>query len=253
MKLFIVDDNPLVRKHSFALFKESYPEVELVGEAENVASAVEQINNLRPDVLLLDINLPDGMGFEVLDQMPHDLSPAVIVISAYDKYAIRAFRSGSVDFITKPIDPQEFNEAVAKVISFLERDDAYKKESLELLQQVLKQDRSKLPGKLALAHGQKISMVDINDIVALEADGRYTRFHIEGKTPLLVSRSLKEYDFLTESYTFERVHRSHIINMDKLVEFDFRDGGTVTLEGDLQVPVSSRLQADFVRKLRDQG
>lgn len=235
-KTIVVDDEKQARVSLLAELKKYQSVIELSGEANSVESAVELINNTKPDLVFLDINLGDGSGFNVIEQSEHK-NFKVIFVSAYDQYAIRAFKVSALDFLLKPIDIDELKIAIGKL------------ETQPMVNAVNKSMEvfasnadpfSKSEKKIVLKDLESIHVVKLNDLTCCEASGIYTTFHLSDQTQIVVSKNLKEYEDLLESYGFIRVHNSFLVNTAKIIRFEKGDGGLLILEDGKKVPVSQR-------------
>ncbi|MEM1319983.1 MAG: LytTR family DNA-binding domain-containing protein [Bacteroidota bacterium] len=238
----IIDDMP----QAIATLREDLaaycPEVELLGTADGVVSGAKLLRQAPPDVVFLDIELQDGTGFDILELLP-DLSSQIIFTTASDAFAIKAFRFSAVDYLLKPIDPDELMAAVAK----LGHAPAAPRERLDLLLDTLKGGQT--PRRLALHTLEKIHIVDIPNIIRCESSGNYTHFHFADGRQLLVTRTLKEFDQLLQEHRFLRVHQSHLISIDQIKEYVKVDGGYLVMRDGTAVPVSTRKKALVVKLL----
>ncbi|MEM8908352.1 MAG: LytTR family DNA-binding domain-containing protein [Bacteroidota bacterium] len=221
------------------------PEVQLIGEAEGVVSGVKLLQKQTVDVLFLDIQMQDGSGFDLLEMLP-DLDAQVIFTTASDAFAIKAFRFSAVDYLLKPIDPDELIEAVKKVEQSAS---VPQKAKFDLLLDTFKAQNQ--PKKLALHTQEKIHITDVKDIIRCESTGNYTIFHFQEGPKLMVTKTLKEYDQLLQDQGFVRVHQSHLVNQRQIQAYIKLEGGYLLMNDDSRVPVSLRKKA-MVMKLLDQ-
>jgi two-component system LytT family response regulator len=211
--------------------------VEVVGEADGVVSGARLIRETKPDIVFLDIQMRDGSGFDLLEIIGN-IDFALIFTTSSDAFAIRAFRFAAVDYLLKPIDYQELQQAVAKT-------DKTSSAKLDLL-------RTNLAGgskRLSLNSQEKIEIVALEDIVRLESSGSYTLFHMKGKEEILVTKTLKEYDEILSAEGFLRVHQSHLVNLAYIKSLMKTDGNYLVLKNGQEVPVSSRKRSDVMRML----
>jgi len=212
------------------------PNIHIIGEADSVQSGLDVISSLHPDVVFLDIQLGDGTGFDILEKIG-EFDFQVIFTTALDSYGIKAIKFSALDYLLKPIDPDELTEAVGKLEQNSRKKDV--KDSISLLLENL---RGIQPGnkRIALNSADKVHMVNIRDIIRCESQGSYTIFHLIGKEQIVVTKNLKEYEQLLEEYSFIRVHHSHLINFSYLKEYVKKDGGYAVMSDNSQVPVSFR-------------
>jgi two-component system LytT family response regulator len=218
------------------------PEIKLLGEAESVVSGSKLLKTIKPDIVFLDIELQDGTGFDILEIIG-DYSFKVIFTTASDEFAIKAFRFSALDYLMKPVDPDELIEAIQKLDGLEEKGE----EQLEVLMHSLNQ--KKLPEKIALHTLDKIQLVAIKDIISCKADGNYTIFHFEEGANLLVTKTLKEFDEMLKDHAFLRTHQSHLVNMNQVLEYVKTEGGYLKMSNNSEVPVSFRKRAEVIKRL----
>lgn len=241
-RALIIDDIPEARSNLRRDLANWCPELEIVGEAEGVVSGAREIRRLCPDLVFLDIQMQDGSGFDLLDILG-EVPLHVIFITASDAFAVKAFRYAAVDYLLKPIDPDELKAAVAKLQS--KKQQAL--ENLQLLRQQLHGNPS--PQRIALHTQDKIHVINIDEIQRCESDGNYTHFYLRDKSRLLVTRTLKEYDELLSPLGFLRVHQSHLVNLSQVKEFNKRDGGYLVMKDGSAVDVSTRKRQEVINRL----
>lgn len=237
MKAVIIDDVKDARDTLRADIETYCPDIKILGEAEGVVTGAKLLKEQNPDLVFLDIQMKDGSGFDLLEIVG---KPAfkTIFTTASDAFAIKAFRFSAVDYLLKPIDPDELVEAVKKVGS----ETAGEKENLDLLKENLSQ-KSKKQSRIALSTQDKIHVVKISDVIRCESSVNYTTFYFEGDKKLLVTKTLKEFDELLSEHNFIRVHQSHLVNAERIKEYVKTDGGYLVMLDGSNVPVSSRKRA----------
>jgi two-component system LytT family response regulator len=246
MKLIIVDDEKRIRNTIKGILALHCPEVEIVAEAENTVVASQIIRSLQPDVVLLDIKMPGGSGFDLLKEMS-PLSFKVIFITAFDQYAIEAFKFSAVDYLLKPVIPDELIAALARAKDQMNAELTAKK--LEIFLENMKVPRN--ASKIMLNSQDKLHVVQVEEIVRCEADRNYTTFILSDKRRIVVSRSLKEYEEILTPFSFFRVHHSHLVNLAYIDHLDKKDGGMLILKDRSEVPVSSRRYSDLMIALNN--
>jgi len=224
VKAFLVDDERLARNELRRML-ELVDGVEVVGEARNVADAVDQITSLRPDLVFLDVQMPDGDGFDVLDRL--DESPAVIFTTAFDHYALQAFEVNALDYLVKPIAPERLAAAVARAAT--RTAPPAEPRHLGRGQRIFVRD------------GERCWFVAIEEIVLIESEGNYVRLHFAGHRPLL-PRSLQAISDRLDPVLFFRANRRQIINLSCIVSMAPwpNDGYLVELTGGLKIEMSRR-------------
>jgi two-component system LytT family response regulator len=207
-KAVIVDDELDAIESVKLLLNENFSNITIAGTAQNVHDAQEIIALVKPDIVFLDIEMPDGTGFDVLEAIP-DRKFKVIFITAYNQYAIKAFKYSAVDYILKPIDIDEFVNAVGR----LEELNTSNPKAEEKIKVLLENVNGKRPEKIALSTSESIEFVRISDIVQIEAEGSYSTLKFQDQTSLVVSKNLGEFESLLEDHPFYRPHQSHLINL----------------------------------------
>ena len=239
MRTVIVEDVDSIRKSMVERVKTQVPDLDFVGEAATVVEALKVIRQSKPDLLLLDIELPDGTAFDILDlvlDVPH-----VIFTTGAEEYALRAFRYAAADYLLKPISTEDLIDAVKRVKS----QEQTAKDRMTVLREHLDNRRE----RISLHTQDRLIIVEISSIIRCEADGNYTRFIIDGEKPVLVAKTLKEYDKLLGDSGFVRVHQSHLVNLSKVKEFVKHDGGYLVMTDMSKVPVSTRKRSEVVERL----
>ncbi len=233
LKTVIIDDEPRARETIRNMLELYCPELLIVGEGNSVKAGVEVILFAQPDVVLLDIKMPDGTGFDLLKQLP-EINFSLVFITAYDEFAIKAFKFNALDYLLKPIDPDELINTVSRIT---QQETNHNDLSLILDNlRTLSQDQK----KIVLKTVGSIYVISVSDIVRCESSGNYTRFFIVGEQPIMVSRTMKEYEEMLKDLRFLRVHQSHLVNIDHIKRFDKSDGGTLIMSEGVGVPVATR-------------
>ena len=213
-KAIIVDDEALIIGGLAAILKEFCPEVELVGTASSAFEANIKIQATQPDIVFLDINLPKVNGLEMLQAIEHKTFQ-VIIITAYDSYALQALKAGAIDYILKPVMSSELRTAVDKAISIINNDTdpllAGKPEGQVAEQEVM--------SRIVIHHNNSYILIEFDDILYIEADRNYSNIVLENGKVISSARSLKAYDQLLGKDVFFRVHKSYLINTQKIKEY----------------------------------
>ncbi|UXP32723.1 LytTR family DNA-binding domain-containing protein [Reichenbachiella agarivorans] len=247
MKVFLLDDEPaaLATLRSFLL--RAIPLAE-IREANSIQGALDVLDEYRPDLALLDINLGSGTSFDLLGMLDEDrLSFKIIFISGHDEYAVKAFKYNALDYILKPINPFEFKIAIEKVTrDLIQLPDV--QQIRQLTQSV--QDNDHLFKKIVLKDQNTIQIVEVNDIVYCMSDNNYTEFHLKDGQVLVISQTLKEYELLLRERGFFRVHRSYLINMNQLRKFDKREGGSIEMSDGSHIPLARAKKETFLEVLQ---
>jgi two-component system, LytTR family, response regulator len=244
LRAIIIDDIEAIRTKNVALIEAHCPDVKIIAQADNVANGISAIKQYLPDLVFLDIDMPDGTGFELLQRlMPVNFK--VIFVTAFEDFAIKAFRFSAIDYLLKPIDPPDLVEAVRKA------NEALHKETLELKFGALftNIERSSNIKKLILKTSEKMYSVNVQDIVNCESDKNYTTFYFINSPKLVVSTTLKEYETLLLPLGFFRAHQSHLINMLYFDHFIKADGGAIMMKNKMKIPLASRKKEAFMALL----
>jgi two-component system LytT family response regulator len=245
MKVVIIDDEQRTRDliakmiESFDLGIETYP----IGE--NVESGLKAIQDINPEIVFLDIQMPDGTGFDLLKQIKNKKFE-VVFITAHEEFAVKAIKFSALDYILKPIDPEELREAVVRAIESI----GHKKEEsqFEALQSNMQPTQKR---RLVLKTQESVHVVDLENIVRCEADRNYTSFFLFDGKRILVSKTLKDYETLLSAHNFLRVQQSHLINLDFVDRFDKKNGGSVVMKDGSEVPISPAKKDMFFQILEN--
>jgi two-component system LytT family response regulator len=245
MKAVIIDDEKLIRHALSELIRVYCPDIDIVAEASGVHSGLEIVANTEFDVLLLDIKMKDGTGYDLLAQIPEKhRSFHLIFTTAFDEFALKAIKENAVDYLLKPIDPEELQQALKKVTSKANSGlTAYE----NLLRSVF---HSGNQSKISLSTAERIYYIDVSDIIRCESSNNYTYFYLRDKSKLLITKTMKEYEDILIQKQFMRVHRSHLINTKEIISFEKQKGNYVCMSDGAEVPVSQRKKEELLAFLR---
>ncbi len=232
LKIVVIDDEPKARETIINIIGLGPSNVSVVGEAEDVISGYDVISRLKPDVVLLDINLPDGTGFDLLKKFD-SIFFKIIFITAHEEYAVRAFRFSALDYILKPVTAGNLFLALEKA------NEVIQKEETEMKLSAFLENLNKIK-KIVLKTAESIHIINIDDIIHCVSDVNYTTFHMLNGDELLVSKPLKVYAGMLESMGFYRTHQSHLVNLNHILRYDKMEGGHLVMVDESIVPVSSR-------------
>ena len=233
MKVVIVDDDKKICRFISGFIADNFSDISVVDITHDIESGYHAINKYSPNLLFLDIRLPDGMGFDLLKKLePIDFK--VIFITAYDEYAIKAIKFSALDYLLKPVGAEDLKEAIDKAEKLVIKE-------LNTQLGVLEDDmRSGGNKKIILKTFENIYLVKVSDIIYCKAEDNYTEFHLLDAVKILVSQTLKEYEEILSDFGFFRVHQSYLINLVHISRFEKAEGGSVILTDDHKVPVASR-------------
>lgn len=221
------------------------PNISIIGEAKTVKNAIQLINELSPDLIFLDIQLADGNGFEILDAIK-DSKFKIIFTTAYNQYAMKAIKYSAFDYLLKPIDTEELVSAINRLKESWSSQTTNLQ--LETLLSHLKNPEKR--SKIALPTNEGITIFEINSIIKCSAESNYTTVYFNNGKKILFSKTLKDFEDLLEGANFERIHHSHIINMNHLLSFNNKDGGYVVMSDKSSVPVSQRKKTTLMEALQ---
>jgi two-component system LytT family response regulator len=217
--------------------------ITVIGEADCVKKGLEIIETLKPELVFLDVQMPDGTGFDLLEQIG-EVNFKVIFASAFDKFAIQAFRFSALDYLLKPVESEALIEAVSK----LDESDRYREMNKKL--EVLLSNKNSFE-KIALPTLDGIIFVKIKEIVRCESDNNYTGIYLKSGEKIMVSRTLKEYDDMLTPFNFFRIHKSHLINLSFLNRYKKGEGGFVIMEDGSELEVSRRRKDEFLDAIQN--
>ena len=242
LKALIVDDEPNAVDFINSVIGEHCPGLEVVGKAHNMTEGIKRIRELKPDLVFLDVEMPNGTGFDLLSHFP-DKEFDVIFITAFNHYAIKAIKFSAVDYILKPLNITEFIEAVNKVIQKRSESPVQMNDNFRVLMENL---RSPVPSRLAIPTADGMEYLNPREIIRIEADRSYSWFYLTGNRKLLVSKNLKEFQDLLGDRNFFRSHNSHLINLKYVRKFVRKEGGYIEMQDGEQIPVSRNRKDLFI-------
>lgn len=211
MRVMIVDDEPLARRNLAVLLARD-PEVELVGECSSGVEAPERVRALQPEVLFLDVQMPERDGFDVLELLGADVPPAVVFVTAYDQYALRAFEAGALDYLLKPFDTARFEKALERAKAVVRR----------------RHDTPRRVERLAVKSAGQVAFVSVAEIDWIEAADYYAALHVGGKTHML-RRTLAELESDLDAAMFVRIHRSTMVSVERVRAMEPGEDGEAVL------------------------
>ncbi len=242
-KVLIIDDENRTRDFVKKMIDSFNLDLDVFTDGENVETGIEAINRIQPDILLLDIQMPDGTGFDVLNSI-ETKNFEVIFITAYQEYAIKAIKFSALDYILKPIDSEELHSSIITAMDCLE----FKREETQYiaLENNIQPNNRR---KLVLKTQECVYVVDLNEIIRCEADKNYTFFYLNSGKKILVSRTLKDYETMLNGYGFFRIQQSHLINLEYLDRYDKQQGGAVIMKDGTAVPLSPAKKDQFFKLL----
>lgn len=245
MRAILIDDEQGARSSLRADILEYCPEITIVGEADGVRKGIEVIRELRPDLVFLDVEMGDGTGFDLLEQLV-PVPFQVIFTTAHDTHAVKAFKYSAIDYLLKPVDADELVAAVKKLGKLTDQQQlqAGLKALLENTRPASKELR-----RIVINSSEGHYVLSVQEIIRFEAERNYTKVILEKEKPLLVAKTLRHFEDLLQDRKFERIHQSHLINVEHIRKYIPRDGGYVVLSNGDHVPVSQRKKTELLALL----
>ena len=242
-KVLVIDDENRTKDLIAKMINSFGLDIVAIPAGESVASGIKAIEKHRPDIVLLDIQMPDGTGFDLLRSIPNK-SFEVIFITAHEEFAIKAIKFSALDYILKPVDADELKNAVEKALNSI---GSKKEESqFDALQMNIQPNQKR---RLVLKTQESVHVIELDNIIRCEADRNYTSFYLVGGKKILVSKTLKDYETLLSGHNFLRVQQSHLINLDYVARYDKGNGGSVVMKDDSEVPLSPAKRDIFFKIL----
>ena len=241
----IIDDDQLARRVLFRILDQHFPDIKIVGEANSVQSGVELIVKEDPDLVFLDIEMPDGTGFDLIEQLPQ-VNFKLVFTTSYSDYAITAFKYSAFDYILKPVLVENVKATIHRIgdIPVLNE-----KHRVEILKNSIEKRDENTHVTIALPEMNGFAIIKVNNIVRCEGERNYSRVFYQNGTSVLISRTLLEFDQLLVPHGFLRIHRSHLINLKYVERYLKTDGGIVEMSDKSKLRVSPNFKEDLLDKL----
>ena len=228
-----------------SLLSEYFPDIKLVGTAHSVATGLDVIRKQNPDLVLLDIELNNEKGFQILQELkPYSFK--VVFITGHDSFAIKAIKFSALDYILKPVNETEFQQAIQGAVELIETNESSQTQVDVLMDSFRKEMQTK---KLVLRTSDSLHIVDISDIYFCKSDNSYTTFYLNGDEKIVVSKSLKDYEVLLTEFGFFRSHQSFLVNLNHVKKVDKSDGGFIIMKNNKEIPVSLRQMKNLIALL----
>lgn len=245
LKAVLIDDETDAINSLKIILTEYCPNVEVVGVAQSAIEGIKEINSKKPEIVFLDVEMPHGNGFDVLDGIAEKRFK-VVFTTAYNHYAVKAIKYNAIDYLLKPLDIDEVIEAVKKIEKSTENYEEANKKYSALLDGLKKNT----PKRVSLPTNEGIEFFFINDVIKAEADGSYTKIFLLDKKIIFVSKILKDIEDIFNDNKFFRAHNSFLINIDFIIKYLNKDGGYIEMSDGSLVPLSRRKKAEFFEKLK---
>ena len=245
IKAFAVDDEPAAISTLSLMIERYVPEITTLKTTNRPQDALEIIASYQPDLVFMDIQMPGLTGFDVLRQLDH-IKFEIIFTTAFDQYAIEAIRFSALDYLLKPIDAEELKQAVQRFITNKSEAEKSRADLYDNLLHNIKATQAEF--KLAISSSDGVFFFNPNQIIRLEAESNYTRFFFTDKRPLIVAKTLGEYEELLSPHGFLRTHRTHLVNR-KYVQ-SFQPEGYLLMKDNSKVEISRRRKEEVLETLR---
>ncbi len=246
LSVVIVEDEPHSRETLKNLLSDFCPGVEIAGMAGTVSDGIQEIKKKHPDLVFLDIELHKESGFDLLKKV-YSLDFEVIFTTAYEHYALKAIKFSAIDYLLKPIDYEELQQAVEKVAR--RKETSLQNLKIFHLLQNFEKKRSD-QDIITLATSEGLEFIKVSEIIRCEAEGSYTRFFLKDDRKLLVSRHLKEYENMLSEYHFFRIHQSTLINLAEVKKYVRSEGGYIVMNDESQVNIAHKRKEEFLQVMR---
>jgi len=240
----IIDDDPQMASTNNSLLKEYFPEIKVVGFADNVQSGVDLIKEKKPQLVLMDIELKDGTGFHILQKVkPYNFQ--LIFITAFNQFGIKAIKFSAIDYVMKPVNEYEFKTAIENALVSIESSEMEKQ-----IETFFSHYEKKIQiKKIVLKTAEALHLIDISDIIYCKSDNSYTTFFLNNKDEIMVSKSIKEYEELLTEYHFFKPHQSYLVNLNFVKRIDKSAGGCLILKDKTEILISSRRKPTLIKML----
>lgn len=252
IRAVVIDDEENSRRIIKKLILEHCPELTVVGEADSALSARQVVDTQKPDVVLLDITMPNQSGFDFLD-FYKDRPFSVVFVTAFHEHALRAIKASAVDYVLKPIDIPELQQAVQKLVN-ISREKSTREgrgvTSIEHTEILLENLRSGGDFQKVILHRPRgLKVVKLSDVLYIKSDSHYTTVHLLSRDAVIVTGTLKEYEEMLSSVTFCRIHKSYLVNLMHITEYNYSSQAYALLSNGERVSISKRRIRDFLAKL----
>lgn len=245
IQAIIIDDEKKCISLLEKMLKQNLPDVQIAGTATQPEEGIKLIRQTEPDLVFLDIEMPRKNGFEVLEAT-RDIPYEIIFTTAYNQYAIKAFRYSALDYLLKPVDTTELINAVQRFKARHKTNS--RQQQIDLLFNNLR-NLSQPYNKISVATTEGVIFINITDILYCEATGSYTTLFLKNSDKLVTSKALKDFEELLLDHPFFRIHHSYLINLNEIKRYIKGEGGSVLMSNTTELPVSKRKKEEFLKKL----
>ncbi len=251
IRTIIVDDEPsAVNVLALLLKKRCKDDIDVIATCTSPHTGRKLIEQYEPDLVFLDIEMPGLTGLDLLRSFEHPTF-RVVFVTAYDAYAIEAFKLSAVDYLLKPVEGDDIERTVRKIKADISQNQNLLSAQLKQLEKLLSKNANPYESKLGIGMADKIVFVTIPEILYCEANGSYTNVFLQDNTKMVASKPLGDFELQLTSHKFFRIHHSYLINLSRVKEFQRNDGGYVIMENNKQLEVSQRRRKDFLEAIHD--
>lgn len=244
--IIIDDEAHCIRRLNNILEEYCKDNIRIMGSFQTLEEGLSAITKLHPSLIFLDVQLNEKTGFDLLQEIK-EINFEVIFTTAYEKYAVQAFKFSAIDYLLKPVGSDDLVKAVDKVTKKISGDEMSKK--MDVLFHNLKNIQA--PKKISIPTLDGLVFIEVNDIIRCQSHINYTSIHLKNNQKITVAKTLKEFDELLSDYNFYRVHNSHLINLAHIKKYNKGKGGIVSMSDHSEVEVSSRRKEDLLKKLSE--
>jgi two-component system LytT family response regulator len=245
IKAIVIDDEQHCSDRLSSLLIRDYEKVIRVeGSFKNVDEGIKAIHMLHPDLIFLDVQLGNKTAFDLLQQL-HEIHFEIIFTTAYEKYAVQAFKFSAIDYLLKPVDTDNLRAAIGRLSDKIYKTNASKKI------ETLIHNMHGASKRICVPVLNGLEFIQVNDIVRCESDVNYTTLFLRDRQKMVVAKTLKEFEEMLGDYNFFRVHKSHLVNLAYIKSYNKGKGGTLTMTDHSTVEVSTRRKDEFLKKLSE--
>ncbi len=230
----IIEDNYIALNVFKKMLVNNFPEIEIIGEARNIKDSIKMLEVLKPELLFLDIELPDGSAFNILDNIEYQ-DFKVVFVTSHDNYAIKAIKFSALDYILKPVIKKDLAEAIERYKKTSENYQDY-----NLKHRLLKENLQLKKQKVILSTSKELFVVESDDIIRCQSDSFYTNIFLNTGERIFITKTLKEFEIMLSDYGFIRVHNSHLVNIKYIKSYNKSNGGYLILKDNTEIIVSRR-------------
>jgi len=244
IRVVIIEDEVNSQEFLKAILDEHYSGIDVVGVADSVRSGIAAINDYRPDVVFLDIEIQGGTGFDILNGFDQPQFK-VIFVTGYDHYALKAIKCSALDYILKPINIEELDLAIKKISS-----NSQQAQSLSFLQQQVAKNQEDYD-QFVISDNDGYTIIKFDDLLFIKADGTYVTFYLQNRVKCIVANTLQFYESILPETLFSRIHKSYLVNLKKVSSIDSGRGGNLQMSEGYELPIAYRRKTRLLKQMKD--